>query len=79
CLAGIGAWLRDHPVGLAVSARLSHAAGRHQQAEEEHQACLDSMRAGAPPYLAALADAYAGWRAGDSRAMPAAPRLASLL
>lgn len=77
-LTDAGAWLAEHPAGLAVQARLHHAEGRHAQAQEAHQHYVASLACEVPNFYAGLGEVYA--EAGQAapqqkRAVPLTPYL----
>lgn len=63
-VAGLGPWLRQHPVGLATQARLLHGMGCHAEAAAT-QARAVTLHAGTlPPVQGALRGHYADCAAG---------------
>lgn len=77
-LDGMAQWLEEHPVGLAMRARLLHAQGRHDDALQVHERLRASMEGDGPPYWRELGVAYAAaarQAQPPGATLPATPRL----
>jgi tetratricopeptide (TPR) repeat protein len=77
-LDGMAPWLEEHPVGLAMRARLLHAKKRRADALRVHLRLCAAMEGDGPHYWRELGVAYAAdARQAQSRGMtlPATPRL----
>ena len=78
----LGTWLEEHPVGIAVDARLKYATGRYadaQQAQRRHAAIVESA---VPAYYDELDRAYSSAAAQPPASpirLPPIPRLPSAM
>ena len=69
-LRGLETWLDEHPAGLALSARLSHAQGRTGEARAAHARLAASIDGALPAWLAELGDCYEAQKVTE---LPRAP------
>lgn len=78
-LRGQGAWLHEHPVGMAVDARLKFAAGQYEAARATQERYQQAVQAEVPACWRELYRIYTAAAAGDRShgELPVSPWLAS--